>query len=312
MGTSVRNSHATEYAASNLAAESFCPALTYGEFYGVFERLHEIPDFSLAVIAPDEIWMKGVKHSHRTSHFIFVIDGQYVLSSSGDERLVPPRSLIFVPAGTTHRNYPRTPGTRILTISVSDSQIDQARDYVRLPETESDFQHGEIGFLATRLEMECSRWHTASPLTAAGLCLELLAATAKRIATEERKPPRWLQTARGMLRERCCETLSIAEVAEVAGVHPIHLARTSESSFAAPRATICGNAVWKEPLRCCVWDTSPSQRLRLSAVSAIKASLPKHSEDGWASHLPSSGCGLRGRFIPDNSSLFRTRPSLSL
>jgi AraC family transcriptional regulator len=231
MGTSVRNSNRTEYAASNVAAESFCPALTYGEFYGVFERLHEIPDFSLAVIAPDEIWMKGVKHSHRTSHFIFVIDGQYVLSSSGDERLVPPRSLIFVPAGTTHRNYPRTPSTRILTISVSDSQIEQARDYVRLPETESDFQHGEIGFLATRLEMECSQWHTASPLTAAGLCLELLGATAKRMATDERKPPRWLQTAREMLRERCCETLSIAEVAEVAGVHPIHLTRTFRKFF---------------------------------------------------------------------------------
>jgi AraC family transcriptional regulator len=231
MGTNVRISNTTAHATSNAAAESFCPALTYGEFYGVFEHLHEIPDFSLAVIAPDEIWMKGVKHNHQTSHFIFVINGQYVLSSNGQERLVPPRSLIFVPAGTTHRNYPRTPSTRILTISISDSQIEQARDYVRLPETESDFRHGEVGFLATRLEMECSRWHTASPLTAAGLCLELLAATAKRIATDERKPPRWLQTAREMLRERCCETLSIAEVAEVAGMHPIHLTRTFRKFF---------------------------------------------------------------------------------
>jgi AraC family transcriptional regulator len=231
MGTNVRISNTTARATSNAAAESFCPALTYGEFYGIFERLYEIPDFSIAVIAPDEIWMKGVKHSHQTAHFIFVIDGQYVLSSNGHERLVPPRSLIFVPAGTTHRNYPRTLSTRILTISVSDSQIGRARDYVRLPERESDFLHGEIGFLATRLEAECGGWHNASPLTAAGLCLELMAATAKRIATDERKPPRWLQTAREMLRERCCETLSIAEVAEIAGVHPIHLTRTFRKFF---------------------------------------------------------------------------------
>ena len=221
----------TEHAASSVAAESFCPALTYGEFYGIFERFHEIPDFLLAVISPDDIWMKGVKHSHKTSHFIFVIDGHYVLSSDSHERPVPPRSLIFVPAGTTHRNYPRTLSTRILTISVSDSQIEQARDYVSLPETESEFRDGETGFLATRLEMECSRWHSASPLTAAGLCLELLGATAKRTATDERKPPRWLQAAREMLRERCCETLSIAEVAKVAGVHPIHLTRTFRKFF---------------------------------------------------------------------------------
>jgi hypothetical protein len=72
---------------------------------------------------------------------------------------VPPRSVIFVPAGTAHQNYPRTPKTRILTISVSDSQVAQAADYVRLPETESDFRHGEIASLALRqfeyLALEC-------------------------------------------------------------------------------------------------------------------------------------------------------------
>ena len=210
---------------------SSCQALAYGEFYGVFEHLYEISDFSLAVVAPDEIWMKGVKHSHQSAHFIFVLEGRYVLASDAGEREVPPRSLIFVPAGTTHRNYPRTLNTRILTISISDSQIEQAQDIVRLPQRESDFQHGEIGFLTTRLEAECSSWRDTSPLTAAGLCLELLAATADRAEVKDGKPPRWLQAARELLHDHCSETMSIADVAKAAGVHPIHLSRTFRKFF---------------------------------------------------------------------------------
>ena len=230
MGSSAADVNTTHHSASFLADRP-CQALAYGEFYGIFERLYEIPDFSLAMIAPDEIWMKGVKHSHESAHFIFVLEGQYVLAGDSGERPVPPRSLIFVPAGTTHRNYPRTLGTRILTVSVSDSQIRQARDCVRLPEKEADFQHGEVGFLATRLEAECAGWRNASSLTASGFCLELLAAIAECNAVKERKPPRWLQTARELIHDNYCESISIAEVAKAAGVHPIHLSRTFRKFF---------------------------------------------------------------------------------
>jgi AraC family transcriptional regulator len=210
--------------------ESSCETLAYGEFYGVFKYRHEIPDFSLALIVPDAVWLKGVRHSHQSTHMIFVLDGPYVLSAGGQERTLPPRSLIFVPAGTTHQNYPQK-RTKVLTVSISDAQVERASDYIQLPEAESDFRHGEIGQLATRLEAECGGWHNASPLTAAGLCLELLGAAATRTAVRERKPPRWLQTAKELLHDTCCETVSIAEVANAAGVHPIHLCRTFRRFF---------------------------------------------------------------------------------
>jgi AraC family transcriptional regulator len=212
-------------------ANHACEILTHGEFFGIFEQKREIPHFSLALISPDEVWLKGVRHSHTTTHMVFVLCGEYVSSDGGIERLVPPRSVIFVPGGTTHQNYPRTPETRILTISVSDSQVAQAADYVRLPETESDFTHGEIASLADRLEIECDRWCGASPLTASGLCLELLAATAKRRGKDERTPPRWLQTARELLHDSCTDSVTISGVAGAAGVHPIHLSRTFRHFF---------------------------------------------------------------------------------
>ncbi|MGZ7078441.1 MAG: cupin domain-containing protein, partial [Thermoanaerobaculia bacterium] len=84
--------------------------LAYGEFYGVFERRFDIPQVSLAVIAPDDIWMGGKQHSHEATHIILVLDGDYILSVNGRQRTLPPRSLIFVPAGTRHANHPAAPG----------------------------------------------------------------------------------------------------------------------------------------------------------------------------------------------------------
>ena len=205
--------------------------LAYGEFFGIFESRHDVSGFSVASIVPDDIWMKGVKHDHQATHMIFVLQGHYVMSAGGQEAILPPRSLIFVPAGTIHANHPRSFSTRILTASISESQYEWAQECVDLPEAESSFRNVHVAMLGTRLATECARWCDASPLTAAGLCLELLAAAAKVTVTEERRPPRWLRAAKELLHDRCCEAVTIADVSEVAGVHPVHLTRTFRRFF---------------------------------------------------------------------------------
>jgi AraC family transcriptional regulator len=203
--------------------------LAFGEFYGIFERRFDIPQFSFAMLAPG-VSIREKPHTHEATHIIFVLDGDYMLSAGGRQRTVPSRSLIFVPAGTTHANYP-VAGTRVLAISLSESQIAAARDCVRLPESESDFRNGDAALLADRLEGECRSWNGASPLMAAGICLELLAAIARRTEPIDRTPPRWLNTARDLLHDRCCDDLTIAEIADTVGIHPIHLSRTFRKFF---------------------------------------------------------------------------------
>jgi AraC family transcriptional regulator len=212
-------------------ADPHCETLAYGQFYGACDRRFEIPQFSLGLFAPDDTWARRKKHSHDATHMIFVLGGDYVLSVDRRETTLPPRSLIFVPAGTTHENYPATPRTQVLTVSVAESLVEQALDYVRLPDSESDFRHGEIAFLANRLELECRSWGNASPLTASGLCLELLGAVGRSTESKERTPPRWLETARELLNDRCCEAITIGDIASAVGIHPIHLSRTFRRFF---------------------------------------------------------------------------------
>lgn len=205
--------------------------LTYGQFYGVIEQRHELHRFSVALVADDDISVKRKKHSHDSAHIILILEGQYISAPPRFEHLVPLRSSVFVPAGTTHEDHFLTHNSRTLNISISPAQIEEASDYVRLPEAQSDFRHGEVDFLTSRLEAEFRCWQDTSTLTAEALCLELLAAIAQRQKLKEQTPPRWLRSARELLHDRCHEAVCISEIAAAAKVHPVHLSRTFRKFF---------------------------------------------------------------------------------
>jgi AraC family transcriptional regulator len=204
--------------------------LRYGQFYGVFKYRYEINNFSLAVICADKAAVSGLHHTHEAAHMIFVVNGPYVLSAANRQRTLSDRSLIYVPGGTTHRNHPM-PETRVLTISIAPWQIDQARDYAVLPDRELDIRNIETSFLARRLLAQCHDWTNASPLTAEGLCLELLGAIAKGREVSDARPPQWLRHAKELLHENCRTSVRIGELAAAVGVHPIHLSRTFRKFF---------------------------------------------------------------------------------
>lgn len=206
-------------------------SLAYGQFYGILNHRHELPGFLLTCISANEAAVEGVTHTHESAHMIFVLAGRYVCSVPRPVRLAHSHSLIFVPAGTIHKDRFETRESRTLTVSLSAERMKEASAHVRLPESQSDFAHAQISFLAARLASECRRWQDTSALTAEGICLELLAAIAQRNEKKEQHPPRWLRVARELLHDRCRDALTISQIAELAGVHPIHLSRTFRRFF---------------------------------------------------------------------------------
>jgi AraC family transcriptional regulator len=66
-----------------------------------------------------------------------------------------------------------------------------------------------------------------SPLAIEGLTLELLAESARNTSPVlDRRPPGWLISVCDMLHEQFSEPPPLGTIAEEAGVHPAHLART--------------------------------------------------------------------------------------
>ena len=200
--------------------------LPYGQFYGRFERRYEIPGFSVALITADETSLQAVPHTHESTHFIFILAGEYTSRASRSERVVTSDGVVYVPAGTTHRDRFQTLDSRSLTVSVSAGIAEQVSKRVRLPGAETSFRDGWMTVIGRRLRAECRSWGETSSLTAEALCLEWLAAIAKEAYTGERRPPSWLLAARDVLHDRCTCPVTISEVAAAVCVHPVHLTRT--------------------------------------------------------------------------------------
>jgi AraC family transcriptional regulator len=212
--------------------------LTYGNFIGTIKKQIHSCGFSYAEvldISEGEVPL----HTHEDPHFLFVLQGAYETSAKSIEtsaakkpdRLYSPGTLIFNPAGTTHRDHVHNRGGRFLTISISQKTIQYLQGSIDLIDHPVLFATGEPPWLAARLYKEFRVRDALSSLTMDGISFELLAHTAQREAGNENAAPGWLRSAREMLHDQCCDSIAIAEVARTVGVHPFHLTRSFRRFF---------------------------------------------------------------------------------
>ena len=210
--------------------------LSYGEFFGHLELVREAAGFSLSHRAADAS-RRVELHTHDDAHFILLLEGNYRSAARRATYLRGGPALVYNPPGTTHRD--RFDGGRgtFFALSISRQRMEDVTAAVALTGDAIRVEPARGLSLAARLARECKGWGPTSPLVAEGLCLELLAEVALRPEATPRTAPGWLAAAREVLHDRSADDLSISDVARVAGVHPIHLARTFRRFFGcAPAA----------------------------------------------------------------------------
>lgn len=174
------------------------------------------------------------RHAHEEPHFVLVLEGLYVSSANGAPAVSDTPLLVFNPAGTVHRDrFESREGARgrrfegrFLTLSIDTALADAAADDGRLPAIATALTASDALATARRLaHAVTSAEPDESALAAESLALTLVAATASGRDMSGDAPPRWLAVARELLDDRCGDAVRIAELAEAAGVHPVHLAR---------------------------------------------------------------------------------------
>ncbi len=204
------------------------PAATrfsFGQFFGHVDRRRTLDGFQLADVTPAVADRQVPRHSHDDAHFVLVVAGRYVSSAHGAPTVCEAPTLIFNPAGTTHRDRFVSPHGRFFTVSVTGQTITSTLDHYRLLDRPSVIADPSALRRARQLVQECRRWDTTAPPVAEGACWELLA-SAQPCAARQRVAPAWLWTARDFLRDQAAEPVTLGMVATAVGVHPIHLTRT--------------------------------------------------------------------------------------
>jgi AraC family transcriptional regulator len=202
-------------------------ALAYGVHLGTNEIRRELPGFSLSLLQPKFREEDVPLHTHESASLVFVLNGVYRTSADGPAKILRGETLLFNPAGTTHRDSFVEPRGQFLAISISD-EIARLLDSERLlPRAAIQMTTHALRAVARRLAKRVQIGERSMTPVMEDACWEILAAFCEtdRPAQRPRKSfPSWLLEARAILQEPDGD-LPITKLAAQVGVHPVHLAR---------------------------------------------------------------------------------------
>ena len=204
--------------------------LPFGSFIGEQCEAVDLNGFSLAefVDRPED---DVPRHSHENAHFWFVLKGFYRTTADGVSAICSPPTVIFNPAGTTHRDRFHTRGGRFLTLSVAPALIGRIGGHGALAQHAVGFESGELPWLGRRLYEELRQRDELSPIVLEGVALELLAHAVRERTRRAQSRELWLRRALQLIHDCYLEKLTVQGIAMAVGVRPLVLGRSFRKAF---------------------------------------------------------------------------------
>jgi AraC family transcriptional regulator len=195
-------------------------------------KQHHVNGFSLS----ETSYLPGStlpRHSHESHYVCFVLNGTYKESYERKTRTCQAATVVYHPAGEMHAQYFDNSAVDLFRIEVDPTRLRDADDSdLRLRGLE--FQGGLAVGLANRLYREFREPDAMSYLAIEGLALELIAEIARdsrREGNVSSQPPQWLRQAHELIKSRFIEHLSLGDIAQTVGVHPVTPAREFRNHY---------------------------------------------------------------------------------
>jgi AraC family transcriptional regulator len=166
------------------------------------------------------------KHEHPLPYFNLILEGAYNETHGSRVRECKSTRLFFHPEGEVHADRFLSNRSRIFRFEIGAQWLERARQCSVALNKPVALASGDAIWLASKLYRELYATDTASSLKIEGLLLELVAEVSRyNPVGAGRRPPRWLEQAQELIRANFSETIAPGKVAELVGIHPIHLAR---------------------------------------------------------------------------------------
>jgi AraC family transcriptional regulator len=169
--------------------------------------------------------LKQPRHTHTQASFSFVLDGDYLESYETKAQVRQPSTIIFHPPQESHSvDYGSEP-VRILSVHLDFKRLAYIREYSDILDSSTSRRTETTARLGRRLYQEFCRMDAVSALGIEALVLEILADASRPTPTAERRTPHWIRRVEEFLHDNFSESFAVHEIAKIAGVHPVHLAR---------------------------------------------------------------------------------------
>lgn len=196
--------------------------LERGEFLGSAVRVVSAGGFTVTEYAyPPRLALAA--HEHRFAYVSFPLAGSYEERCGSKTFDCSSSSAVFHPKGEEHADKFGSAGGRIFSVEVADSWLDALRDDGTPIDSRRGFVTPALLRSAANLRRVIAAEHR-SHLRVQSAAIDILANLPA--TTVEDREPRWLQSVVDCLRSSQPRRMATSELARVAGVHPVHLART--------------------------------------------------------------------------------------
>lgn len=215
-----------------MAAQSAVHTLVAGAFFGNSSFAVTTPSFQFSELQATVPDRQVPRHTHETPHLILVTGGAYRTEARNQRGICSPGTLIFNPAGTTHRDCFRSASGTFLSISPGpeSSRLLGRASPVPMIVGGPGFHALDDPLIGDRIVREL-RGPKSAALVLEELGLELIALLTENSKYGSRFAPTWLLQVKETIEDCFQRELCIAELAVAAGVHPVYLARAYRRFF---------------------------------------------------------------------------------
>ncbi|MFL6245881.1 MAG: helix-turn-helix transcriptional regulator [Thermoanaerobaculia bacterium] len=164
------------------------------------------------------------QHAHASAYLCFVKDGGFTERQGRRVEQYDRTWCVFRPPHDEHANEFDEAGAVCLNIDVGDSWLDRLRE-PGLTDRRVSVQSPFVAQLRGRLEDELRAPDSASSVVVESLALEVLVFAWRNDERSRVQRSRWLEKARELIECDFASPLSLARIASVVDIHPVHLAR---------------------------------------------------------------------------------------
>ncbi|MDE3178170.1 MAG: helix-turn-helix transcriptional regulator [Acidobacteriota bacterium] len=170
--------------------------------------------------------LKNSPHSHEYAYLCVTLNGNATQFCDGRVRSAKPWTVMYHPAGEVHSDQFHDWGARELNIEMAPWRLANLRRRSPYADSGVDVNGGKPEWLATRLYGEFRLMDELSPMAIEGLTLELMAEMLRQSSRGGvTRIPLWLRQAQDLIHERFLDRLTLSDLAQTVGVHPVHFAR---------------------------------------------------------------------------------------
>ncbi|HEX7140597.1 MAG TPA: AraC family transcriptional regulator [Vicinamibacterales bacterium] len=198
---------------------------------GQILRWRTVGDLALAEV----VYEPGQRLQRATqphARFVLILKGALAeVHGNGAPTVHGPSTLIFEAANLPHSYAVSDHGAVCLVIDMEPAWVARAQAQAPVLAETRAFRRGLLLHLAHRLDGEFRLRDEVSRLAIESLTLGVMAEASRRVKARERPAPMWLQAAMAFIQLHFAEQLSLTKVANHAGVHPVHLARTFRAVY---------------------------------------------------------------------------------